>query len=62
MDIFAYISLGLCGLLLIPWVVGMLWGMVRDPPGRAIVLMCAVPLLLICGGVSAVWLIGTKLI
>lgn len=61
MDIFAYVSLGLCGVLAVAWGTAWLIALSRDL-GGATLIGCAVMLLFICGIVSAIWLIGTKLI
>lgn len=61
MDIFAYVSLGLCGVLVAAWGLAWLIALSRDL-GASILIGCAVVLLFVCGIISAVWLIGTKLI
>ena len=62
MDVFAYVTLGLCGGIAL--VVGGFWlsFLLRDSMGRFILLVLGMWLLAISGIVSAVWLIGTKLI
>lgn len=62
MDIFAYVSLGLCGILAVVWGVVWLIAMLKEGIGQALLLACALRLLFLSGIVSAVWLIGTKVI
>lgn len=62
MDTFAYVSLGACGALLLLWLGAWLWALLSSSLGRAILVMVALWALLLCGVVSTVWLIGTKLI
>jgi hypothetical protein len=61
MDIFAYVSLGLCGAVALAWGIAYLIVLSRDL-GASILVGCGLLLLAACGIVSAIWLIGAKLI
>jgi hypothetical protein len=62
MDIFAYSTLGLCAVLALCFGIVLVIDMVKDPIGQAFLIGGAALVLLACAVVSAVWLIGTKLI
>lgn len=62
MDIVAYTGLGLCGLIAVVWAVWWLVDLLREPLGRAVVLVFVLLAIALWGVVSAVWLIGTKVI
>ncbi|SMF86400.1 hypothetical protein [Streptomyces sp. Amel2xC10] len=62
MDLFAYISLGLLAFLFLVLASVWLWELLREPLGRAVVVAVLLGLLLLCAGIGAVWLIGTKVI
>lgn len=62
MDIFAYTTLGVFGVLLLAWGLAVAIAMLREPLGRSILLGLASLVFGVCVVVSAVWLIGTRLI
>jgi hypothetical protein len=49
-------------MLVVAWGIAWLIVLLRDRLGQTIVLGCGLLLLAACGVVSAIWLIGTKLI
>lgn len=62
MDIFAYVSLAVFGLLFLIWGIYWLVEVLKEPILRAIFAMASLYVLLFCAAISAVWLIGTKVI
>ncbi|MFF0597887.1 hypothetical protein [Streptomyces antibioticus] len=62
MDLFAYTSLGLVAVLFLVLAGVWLWELLREPLGRAVAAAVLLGLLLLCAGIGAVWLIGTKVI
>lgn len=62
MDVVAYTGLGLCGLIAVVWAVWWLVDLFREPLGRAVVIGFVALGIVLWGVVSAVWLIGTKMI
>jgi hypothetical protein len=61
-DIFAYVILGIFALVVVIYLARVLWVLGRDPIGRSILGGIGLIVFVIAVVVSAVWLIGTKLI
>lgn len=60
MDIFAYVSLSVFGLLFLLWGVYWLVAVLKEPFLRAIFAMATLYVLFLCAVISAVWIIGTR--
>lgn len=62
MDIFAYVSLSVFGLLFLVWGSYFLVSVLKEPFLRAIFAMATLYAVVFCAAISAVWIIGTKVI